>query len=81
MIEFKTGRKQPMPLIFANVEMDQFFIDEEGQLCQKYDSDRKHLIALANGEPCANYECITWDTPVQRILPRVTKINFPGMEQ
>lgn len=82
MIEFKTGRKQAMPLIFANVEFEQFFVDEHGFLSQRVDVDRYLIIADPVGVPHSNIvEDVQLDRDVQRILPRVTKISFPGMEQ
>lgn len=80
MIDFKTGRKQKAPQVFANVEEEQFFVSHNGELCQKIDWDSYSVIADVAGNPYANrVNDVSPGEPVDKILPRVTKITFPGM--
>jgi hypothetical protein len=67
----------PSNLTFGDVEEDQFFVDEDGWLCQKDVEDAYTAIANADGEPtCTFFDGIDSDRLIKRILPKVTKINF-----
>jgi hypothetical protein len=67
----------PSDLTFGDVEEDQFFVDEDGWLCQKAAEDAYTAIANADGEPtCTFFDGIDSDLLIKRILPKVTKINF-----
>jgi hypothetical protein len=67
----------PSDLTFADVEEDQFFIDQDGWLCQKAGRCAYNSIADKKGEPtCSFFDGIDGEHLITRILPKVTKINF-----
>jgi len=66
---------KPTPT-FGDVVIDQFFVDG-GQLWQKIDSTSANLIAAANGNPLSNHDSkYHTDDPIDRIISKVTKIEF-----
>jgi hypothetical protein len=64
-------------LTFGQVQNDQFFVDSDGYLCQKINSDSYSTIANINGVPYASgTTCACNYDAIKRILPKVTKIEF-----
>ena len=75
-ITFETEAVEEKPK-FGDVEENQPFIAGDGFLCMKIDGDSLTVIARPDGRPLANYkEEVQAHCEIQRILPRVTKINF-----
>jgi hypothetical protein len=73
---FAEIEKQKFP-VFEDVEINQFFVDKEGYLCQKEDARLFSVIAFPGGSPC----CLACqngvdDMPITRILPKVKQIEF-----
>jgi hypothetical protein len=69
--------EKPNSPIFGDVEINQFFVDKEGFLCQKEDARLFSVIAFPDGSPC----CLACrngvdDMPITRILPKVKRIEF-----
>lgn len=76
-IKFITEEAQDLSLTFRMVEDDQFFVNSYGWLCQRSSGDACCVIAQKDGLPYSGkINCIAPDTPIQRILPKVTKIEF-----
>ena len=64
-------------LVLGDVKNDQFFVNNRGYLCQKYNHDSYHIIADENGVPCSGRIVdMSRNTIVARILPEVEKIEF-----
>ena len=79
MIKFIVSEeKQEKQLSLRDVDEDQFFVDDEGRLCQKVGENSYNTIADYDGEPvaCETYFCNFFDTPIKRVLPKVTRIEF-----
>jgi hypothetical protein len=69
--------EQDKDLTLADVEEGQFFVDKQGQLCQKYWEACYCVIADENGEPLGGSEDCEWNSRVvSRILPKVKRIEF-----
>jgi len=61
---------------FSMVEIDQFFIDDDGCFCQKICDEAYNCIADSNGFPYANtFEVENREKVIKRILPRIAKIE------
>jgi hypothetical protein len=68
---------QQKKLVFADVKYNQFFVNNYGKLCQKYNHDSYHVIADQDGVPCSGRIIdVSRNTIVTRILPEVEKIEF-----
>lgn len=68
--------KKNKQLTLEEVEENQFFVCTDGYLCQKADETAYTTIADDEGNPtCCKLDC-DYDIPIQRILPRVEKIEF-----
>lgn len=78
MIKFEYENDKEEKLLSLNsVDMEQFFIDEDGDFCQKCNSSSYVVIALKNGSPYSDKIQVGCDTlVVYKILPRVTKITW-----
>lgn len=77
MFHFITKQGKDSILRFRDVFENQFFVDDEGRLCQKICSDEYCIIASKDGTPCCYVSCETpTDTIVKKIFPEVTKIEF-----
>ncbi len=63
-------------LTFDMVESDQFFVNNDGCLCQKVHDDRYNVLSNYLGEPFAFCHDCEKDEEIQRILPKVVKIEF-----
>jgi len=76
-IKFITEAVEKKTPMFGDVELNQFFVNNEGCLCQKTAGDIYSLIALSGGSPYSDqYRDIPNTGPITRILPHVTKIEF-----
>jgi hypothetical protein len=78
MIKFIVAEeKQEKQLTLADVEVDQFFVSDEGRLCQKVGKNIFNAIADDNGEPVAcETTCCDHDMYIVRILPKIKRIEF-----
>jgi len=65
----------PTNLTFGMVEDDQFFV-YDNDLWQKVDFDDANMIAKQGGFLCATRGKFDHGTPIDRILPRIEKIEF-----
>lgn len=64
-------------LTFNDVEVNQFFVTEYGELCQKIGCSSYNMVALKDGTPFADYYSdLHDDFVIERILPKVVKIEF-----
>ena len=64
-------------LTFSDVEDNQFFVDRNGYFCQKTYSDSYVMIADHDGNPYSYFfDDVLEDSPINKVLPRVTKIKF-----
>jgi hypothetical protein len=76
-ISFEFGGAETGVLTLADVEEDQFFVDKQGYLCQKLSRCDYVRLARASGLPhCDYFGENDSDMVIQRVLPKVTKINF-----
>ena len=62
-------------LKFSDVEIDQFFV-YVGMLCQKIHNTSFSIITDFEGSPCADTDNAYADMEIDRILPKVKKIEF-----
>ena len=78
MIKFIVEEKEiKEELTLEDVEEDQFFVNDEGRLCQKVSEDMYNTIADDKGEPFAcETICCDYDMPIMRVLPKVKRIEF-----
>jgi hypothetical protein len=75
MIKFIFESGDSKELSFGDVDQDQFFINDEGFLCQKINYRKYNVLANGAGEPyCFTVEFE--DVIVRKILPRVIKIKW-----
>ena len=64
-------------LTLEEVDINQFFVNPDGQLCQKMGSTAYIIIADHNGEPYADYfDSVHPQHIIKRIMPKVTKVEF-----
>jgi hypothetical protein len=70
-------QKTAKPPTFGDVEINQFFVDIDGYLCQKNTKDTYHTIAAPSGLPFAGIvdRCYSSEH-IQSILPEVERIEF-----
>lgn len=62
---------------FGDVKNNQFFVDDDGYLCQKTNGDSFTVIAKPDGTPCSTwFRNVRSDQTIQRIIPAVQKIEF-----
>lgn len=71
------GEKAGSP-VFGDVEDDQFFVNNDGDLCQKSTPRTYNIIATMDRRPWASAVNIDMDANdrILRILPHVSKIEF-----
>lgn len=67
---------QEKKLTLNHVEYNQFFVCANGYLCQKMNDDTYVTIADDEGNPSCDSYADRGDTPIQRVLPIVEKIEF-----
>lgn len=63
-------------LTFEDVEVNQFFVTVDGELCQKIGSSSYSMVALKDGIPYADHCSDSYGFIIKRILPKVVKIEF-----
>lgn len=64
-------------LTFADVAVNQFFVNRDGWLCQKLSIDAYIQITNSTGEPYADYYSDeAAGQPIERILPNVERIEY-----
>lgn len=73
-IIYETEPSTP-PVTFGMVDEDQFFVSG-GYLYQKINDFRAQMIAGRDGCPCAATDDFDEDEAIDRILPRVVRIEF-----
>lgn len=62
---------------FGDVEHNQFFVDNNGYLCQKTGIRCFTIVAQNDGTPYSSWlENVRSDRTIQRIIPKVQKIEF-----
>lgn len=62
---------------FGDVKENQFFVDNDGSLCQKTDYSNFTVVAAPDGTPYSAWMDETaLDRKIQRIIPTVRKIEF-----
>jgi hypothetical protein len=77
MFKFITEPEEKKELTFADVKLNQFFVDGHGYLCQKTTQSRYNYIATPDGEPYSHYaSSILSSMRILRICPIVKKIEF-----
>lgn len=62
--------------VFGDVQINQFFVDVGGCLCQKTDSFHYSMITNDQGVPYSLCQNMEPNSIIQRILPKVKKIEF-----
>ena len=64
-------------IIFDEVKVNTFFVDKDGNFCQKYCFDGYNIIADKSGDlDSRRINNVSCDTIIARILPQVKKIEF-----
>ena len=77
MIKFITSETPETKYSFGKVEINQFFIDEDNNLCQKETFASYVVLANEDGNPyCYFVSNMKADEPINKILPKVSKIEF-----
>lgn len=75
-IIFEKEENQEKQLTLDDVGYNQFFVCNNGYLCQKLDSYRYTTIADDDGElNCDIFSCEAY-YPIKRIIPKIAKIEF-----
>jgi len=76
MIKFITGESSDIPPTFGDVQEDQFFVSQDGDLCQKRTPSIYHIIARKSGVPFSGtVERVAKGAEIERTLPTITKIE------
>ena len=76
-MKFIYETQSPIQLTFQDVEEDQFFVDIHGCLSQKVAKNKYNCITNDSGDLCADhYIDVSINQKIERILPKVTKIEF-----
>lgn len=77
MFKITTEKETEKQLTFKDVAENQFFVNNNGNLCQKSSSDVYTTIASKYGKPMSMTEYdVDYDTKIQKIFPKVIKIEF-----
>lgn len=75
-IKITTGSK-PAVSHFHQLKAEQPFVDEEGCLCIKVDTNSYIQVADSEGHTCTRYEgCVDDNTVVKKALPMISKWEF-----
>ena len=74
-INFKSEQPEKI-LTLEDVEENQFFVSNSGELCQRTGSTSYNCIAREGGRPYGYSNDSGENFPIKRVLPKVTKINF-----
>jgi hypothetical protein len=77
MISFKCKPKEEPILTLSEVETNQFFIDIEGNLCQKMAHWDYNIIATKDGTPhCDTVRRCEIDANIRAVLAPVSRIDW-----
>lgn len=71
----ETPEEKTLPT-FEDVDTNQFFVTLDGELCQKISCSAYNMITLRDGTPYADYLSDRHGFVINRILPKVIKIEF-----
>ena len=71
----ETPEEKTLPT-FKDVEVNQFFVTLDGELCQKIGCSSYNMITLRDGTPFADHYRLSHGFVINRILPKVLKIEF-----
>ena len=76
-MKFILAEEQATIPSLKDVEIDQFFVNKYGSLCQKITNTSYSVIALSNGEPHSDYFSEqSINMVIKKVLPKVLKIEF-----
>lgn len=79
-IKFHTDNQETQTnLTLLDVDENQFFINDNGYLCQKVSNYAYNVIAVSQGMPLAYYKNLDLSDSlaiIYKILPKVTKITW-----
>lgn len=77
-MKFIYEKETEKQMTLNDVGENQFFVCEDGYLCQRIASESYITIADEEGYPSCGYYMSRYnaDMPIRRILPRVEKIEF-----
>lgn len=76
-MKFIYAEKTEKTPTFGDVEVNQFFVDYDGYLCQKSNNSCLVVIAHPDGAPYSTWlRNIDCSRKIQRIIPIVAKIEF-----
>ena len=75
-MKFIYSQERKPELIFGNVDSEQFFVNRFGYLCQKVTHKIYYTIANEKGKPVALRFEADANTPIQRFISHVEKIEF-----
>ncbi len=75
-MKFILAEKQETKPSLKDVETNQFFVTVDGELCQKISCSSYNMVALKGGIPYADYFSDCHDFVIERVLPKVVKIEF-----
>lgn len=77
MIRFIPEKEKEEPLKFSSVQVDQFFVNSHGWLCQKQTASSFNTIARFDGVPFSGrHSDVSEDLEIRKIIPKITKIEF-----
>lgn len=72
-----TENPETKTLTFKDVEINQFFVNNLGYLCQKRTSTSFTVLTDELGRPyCDSFMSVLENTPIKKLLPKVRKIEF-----
>lgn len=74
-ISFKHGNPQRQPT-FGDVAINQFFVNRDGDLCQKNRSAGYSIIAIPSGRPWSAHRKASDNQGIERMLPNIDNINY-----
>jgi len=64
-------------IVFADVKIEQFFVDKHGFLCQKYSCDAYNLVADQDGVlKSGRFDEICRHDIINSVLPEISRIEF-----
>ena len=78
MIKFITETEEKsVTFAFCEVSENQFFVNADGELCQRASDDSYLVIADSNGNPYATWhEDVDENEEITRIIEHISKIQF-----
>ena len=75
-MKFILAEEQAKKPSLKDVEINQFFVNSCGSLCQKITHSTYSIITKEDGEPHSGYFSEQSDTLIKKVLPKVLKIEF-----